>query len=344
MQFDYFYGTESEQFSFYKLPKFLMKEEQFKGLSNDAKLLYALMLDRISLSKKNGWLDEKNRVYIIYKLEHIIEDLNCSRDKGMKVVAELEKNVGLIERKKQGQGKPTLIYMKKIMECDDMEEVFAPESNQSTKKEPETLQGESMPYPEVEKTNFKESEIPTPRSREKQPQEVEKNDLYINKTNINKTNINKTNINKNNINNTNLIYPINPTKGEEKIDTMDNTMEYIELIKLNIEYDWYMKYGDSYGHGYTQLYDELFQIICDVVCVKRQSLKIGGEVYPYELVKSRFLKLKPSHLDYVIECMQKTTTKIGNIKAYLITALYNAPNTMHHYYQQEVQWDMYACG
>ena len=119
---------------------------------------------------------------------------------------------------------------------------------------------------------------------------------------------------------------------------------YIELIKLNIEYDWYMKYGDSYGQGYSKLYDELFQVICDVVCVKRHSLKIGGEVYPYELVKSRFLKLKQAHLDYVIDCMQKTTTRIGNIKAYMITALYNAPNTMHHYYQQEAQWDRYTCG
>lgn len=336
MQFDYFYGTESEQFSFFKIPKALMKEECFKKLSNDAKLLYALMLDRISLSRKNEWLDEENRVYIIYKLEHIIEDLNCSRDKGIKVIAELEKNVGLIERKKRGQGKPTLIYMKKIMECDDTEEVSVPEVEQPAQKEPETMQGESVPCSEVEKSNFKESEISTARSRENQPQEVEKNDLYINNTNINK----------NNINNTNLIYPIHPTKREKEdvIDTMDRSMEYIELIKLNIEYDWYMKHGDSYGHGYTKLYDELFQVICDVVCVKRKNLKIGEEVYPYELVKSRFLKLKPSHLDYVIECMQKTTTKIGNIESYMIKALYNAPKTMNHYYQQEVQWDRYACG
>ena len=335
MQFDYFYGTESEQFSFYKIPKALMKEECFKKLSNDAKLLYALMLDRISLSKKNGWLDEENRVYIIYKLEHIIEDLNCSRDKGMKIMTELdsEKGVGLIERKKRGQGKPTLIYMKKII-CDDIENVFTQESEQPAKKEDEAMQGESVACSEVEKNNFKESEISTPRGRENQLQEVAETDS------------NKTNINKNNINNTNLIYPINHTKKEkeEKIDTMDRSMEYIELIKLNIEYDWYMKHGHGYGHGYTQLYDELFQVICDVVCVKRQSLKIGEEVYPYELVKSRFLKLKPSHLDYVIECMQKTTTKIGNIEPYMIKALYNAPKTMNHYYQQEAQWDRYACG
>ena len=333
MQVDYYYGTELEQSSFYKLPKFLMKEECLKGLSNDAKVLYALMLDRMSLSKKNEWLDEENRVYIIYKLEHIIDDLNCSRDKAMKVVAELEKNVGLIERKKRGQGKPTLIYMKKFMECDVAEDVMMKEVEQPIAKESEIIQVESMLCSEVEKNNLQKYEIPTSRSRENRPQEVAENDLYINKTNINK----------NNMNHTNLIYPIHHTKQEDVIDTMDKTVEYIELIKGNIEYDWYMKYEDSYGQGYSKLYDELFQVICDVVCVQRYSLKIGGQVYPYELVKSRFLKLKPSHLDYVIECMQKTTTRIGNIKAYMITALYNAPNTMHHYYQQEVQWDRYTC-
>ncbi len=238
MQFDYFYGTESEQFSFYKLPKFLMKEEQFKGLSNDAKLLYTLMLDRMSLSRKNEWLDEENRVYIIYKLEHIVEDLNCSRDKGMKVVAELEKGVGLIERKKRGQGKPTLIYMKKFI-GDDIEKLPTQELEQPITKESEWMQGESAACPEVEKINFKKSSITTSRSRENQPQEVEENDLYINNTNINK----------NNINHTNLIYPINHTKKEQEdiVDTMDKTIEYIELIKQNIEYDWYMKHGDRYA-------------------------------------------------------------------------------------------------
>ncbi len=144
MQFDYYYGTESEQFSFYKLPKFLMKEECLKRLSNDAKLLYALMLDRMSLSKKNEWFDEENRVYIIYTLEHIIQDLNCSRDKGMKVVAELEQGVGLIERKKRGQGKPTLIYMKKLVEFDVAEDVLMKEEQPIT-KESEIRQGECIP-------------------------------------------------------------------------------------------------------------------------------------------------------------------------------------------------------
>ena len=124
-------------------------------------------------------------------------------------------------------------------------------------------------------------------------------------------------------------------------DRMDETKAYIELIKSNIEYDHHMKYDDWSSKA---LYDELFDVICDVVCVKRKTIRIACEDYPYELVKSKFLKLDSSHLEYVIGCMQNTTTKIGNIKAYMVTALYNAPSTMHHFYQQEVNHDMYGGG
>ena len=124
-------------------------------------------------------------------------------------------------------------------------------------------------------------------------------------------------------------------------DRMDETKAYIELIKSNIEYDHHMKYDDW---SKKALYDELFDVIYDVVCVKHKTIRIACEDYPYELVKSKFLKLDSSHLEYVIGCMQNTTTKIGNIKAYMVTALYNAPSTMHHFYQQEVNHDMYGGG
>ena len=77
-------------------------------------------------------------------------------------------------------------------------------------------------------------------------------------------------------------------------------------------------------------------MICDVVCVERKTIRIEGQEYPYEVVKTRFLKLNSSHLVYAIQCMQNTTSKIANIKGYMLTALYNAPNTMKHYYQQAV--------
>jgi len=138
-------------------------------------------------------------------------------------------------------------------------------------------------------------------------------------------------------------HPINQgdSEAEETIDGMKDVNAYIEIIKENIEYDYYMKYGDWQDKA---LYDELFEVICEVVCVKHKTVRIGGEEYPYELVKSKFLKLNSSHLNYVIGCMKNTTTKITNIKAYMVTTLYNAPSTINHYYQQEVQHDMYGGG
>ena len=127
----------------------------------------------------------------------------------------------------------------------------------------------------------------------------------------------------------------------DMIDVMDDATAYMEIIKENIEYEHHMKYGDWSEKG---LYEELYEVICEIVCVKHKTVKIGGNDYPYELVKSKFLKLNSSHLEYVIGCMQETTTKIANIKAYMVTALYNAPSTMNHYYQQEVQHDMYGGG
>ena len=122
---------------------------------------------------------------------------------------------------------------------------------------------------------------------------------------------------------------------------MDAVNAYIELIKENIEYEHHMQYDDWQNKA---LYEELFEAICEVVCVKRTTIRIAGENYPYELVKSKFLKLNSGHLEYVIGCMHDTNTKISNIKAYMVTALYNAPSTMNHYYQQEVQHDMYGGG
>ena len=98
LQLDYYYGIEAEQFSFYRVPRLLIKDERFKKLSSDAKLLYGLMLDRMSLSIKNKWFDDNNRAYIIYTINSIMEDLGCGKEKAVKVLAELDytKGIGLI--------------------------------------------------------------------------------------------------------------------------------------------------------------------------------------------------------------------------------------------------------
>lgn len=101
--YDYFYGNESEQFSFYRIPRLLVTGEQFRTLSIDAKLLYGLMLDRMSMSAKNGWFDEKGRVYIFYTLEEIKEAMNCGHDRALRMLVELDvpHGIGLIKRRKR---------------------------------------------------------------------------------------------------------------------------------------------------------------------------------------------------------------------------------------------------
>lgn len=112
MQYEYFYGSQAEQFSFYRIPKALFTEPNFRELSTDAKVLYGILLDRMSLSLKNQWLDAQNKVYIIFTVEEIMDALNCANQKATRLMVELEKQAGLIERKRQGLGRPNLIYVK----------------------------------------------------------------------------------------------------------------------------------------------------------------------------------------------------------------------------------------
>lgn len=117
MSFDYFYGQQSDLFTFYRVPKVLFTNERFWNISADAKMLYGILLDRMSLSAKNGWIDKNGRVYIIFTIDEAKMALNCAEQKAIKLLSELEKKAGLIERKRQGLGKPNLIYVKNFMDC-----------------------------------------------------------------------------------------------------------------------------------------------------------------------------------------------------------------------------------
>ena len=379
-RFDYYYGIEAEQFSFYRVPRILIKDKKFKNLSSDAKLLYGLMLDRMSLSMKNGWLDADNRVYIYYTTESIMNDLSCAKATAIKVLAELDskKGIGLVEKKRQGLGKPDIIYVKNFVTVgsdkknrDTMEKYDSNEKKDKSDKEYSTKQNAdfheymqeyetdfNMESSESQDLEIKKFKNYTSRSSEIELQEVQNLDFRkferqncrssevelqeVQELNPNYTNNNYTNKSYTEMSDNNLIYPIYQSdKRADGCDGLNESSAYISLIKENIEYDNLMqdkKWNDR------ELYEELFQIICEIVCVKRKSVRVAGENYPYELVKSKFLKLNSSHLMYVMDCMHKTVSKIGNIKAYMITALYNAGITISHYYQQAVQYDMYGGG
>lgn len=300
MNFKYFYGTEADQFSFYRIPKALFTNDCFKDLSSDAKILYGLMLDRMSLSIKNQWFDEENRAYIYFSIEDIMELLNCGRNKAVKSLQELddEKGIGLIEKRRQGFGKVTIIYVKS----------FVQEECEEEKKEKSKM---------VKFTNQ--------TSVEKEGTE----EVY--NSNSNNTNINNTNQNNNK---SNHIVSADVMGSED--DEMETLRAYQSLIKENLDYESLLV---SHPHDKDQI-DEIVDLIVETVICKSEKVLIASNWYSGALVRGKFMKLDYSHVEYVLHCLEGNTSKIKNIKKYLLAALFNAPSTISGYYRAEVNHDM----
>lgn len=300
MTFNYFYGTEADQFSFYRIPKALFTDSYFKDLSSDAKILYGLMLDRMSLSIKNQWFDDKNRAYIYFSIEDIMELLNCGRNKAIKSMRELddETGIGLIEKRRQGFGKVNVIYVK----------TFMPEKTDEKKFEEELKK--------FKKQTSLENE--------------ESTEVYI--SNPNNTNLSDTEMNDNKSNH--II-----SMDEKRFDS-DNRSEdyqaYENLVKETIDYESL----EVTHHDDMRQVDEIVNLIVETVMCKNDKILIASNWYPASLVKKKFLMLTYSHIEYVLHCMSGNTTKVKNIKKYLLAALFNAPSTMNGYYQAEVNHDM----
>ena len=300
MTFNYFYGTEADQFSFYRIPKALFTDSYFKDLSSDAKILYGLMLDRMSLSIKNQWFDDKNRAYIYFSIGDIMELLNCGRNKAIKSMRELddETGIGLIEKRRQGFGKVNVIYVK----------TFMPEKTDEKKFEEELKKFKKQTSVENE----------------------ESTEVYI--SNPNNTNLSDTEMNDNKSN------PI--ISVDEKRFDSDNCSEdyqaYENLVKETIDYESL----EVTHHDDMRQVDEIVNLIVETVMCKNDKILIASNWYPASLVKKKFLMLTYSHIEYVLHCMRGNTTKVKNIKKYLLAALFNAPSTMNGYYQAEVNHDM----
>jgi hypothetical protein len=407
IQFDYYRGMEAEQYSFYRVPKILFTAECFKELSCEAKVLYGLLLDRMSLSMKNHWLDEEERVYIIFTVEEIAELLNCGTQKAVKLLKELdsEKGIGLIEKKRLGLGRPNVIYVKNfLVQKNDEENVDMPdlqncenhnsgvvkttiqecpksqfkndENHNSEDVEPIDIGTEDLgkePYLNGEKEILEDMEIKMQENEEigeenfqncenhnsrvvkttiqEFPKSQFKNDENHNsgvvKTTIQecpKSQSNNTDINKTENNETesssilsNLICP----EKEKTIDEIEQRNTYREIIRENISYECFQ---NDTPHAREEV-DELVELMVEVMVMPDQGkIRIAGEDKLVSLVKSQFMKLTHAHIEYVCLCLNKNTTKVGNIKSYLLTALYNSIMTINHYYQAEVNHDLYGGG
>ena len=304
----YYYGKEAEQFSFYKIPKLLFTEDYYKSISVEAKVLYGLMLDRMSLSVKNQWLDAEGKAYIYFSLEDIMESLGCSNKKAITIMKELDADtgIGLIERKKQGQGRPTIIYVKQ----------FVIRDAQTCKN---YTSGKNGGVSEVKNLHVLKCKKDMSRSEEITHQEVKF--LQTNKNNINNTDLNKSE--------SNLIVSDGDTMGLDLETITQNLKNQMEMDILR----------DRYPND-QDLLDGIFDLVLETMVSDAESVVIASNRYPVSLVKAKFQKLTGAHVEYALECMKSNTTKVHNIKKYLLAILFNAPSTMGGYYQAEVNHDM----
>lgn len=301
--FDYIYQKADCRCQFFKMPMSLFTDDIFTAISNEAKLLYGLLLDRTGLSLMNDWTDENGRVYINFTNAEVCRMLRIGAAKAVKVFKELVM-VGLIERIRIGLGKPDRIFVKHIAQPEE--------------------QPCDVPEFEPEEVTF---DTETSACSDSETQEFSAAQVSHN----------------NNQNNRCRTIQSNLSGQREKSISPELVALYRQQIKENIEYDWFAEcYADRKKIGGSQEeLDELVELMTECACATG-NIRIHGQEMPAEVVKSRMMKLTSEHIQYVFDCLARTTTKIGNIKAYLLTALYNAPATISHYYGSLVRHNLYG--
>lgn len=347
--FPFHYGQEAESYTFYRVPKILFTAEAFDHLSTDAKLLYGILLDRMQLSVKNRWIDADGKVFIYYPRQNIMDALTCGNKKAGQLLAELDDchGIGLITRIHQGLGKPDKIYVHKCI-VPDLKVRGKPGSDDGS--DPDKLRDVGTTQPEVLKGHVQRCRNDTSGGVERTRQEVSKgscNDTEGNKTEINDTEMSETD----------LIpsdgesfrgHPAARRAGNGEADGSNDgyaaAIEEYSLYREYFEEQCELKILQEKNPGYRDVLEEMISILTDTCTSTKPVIRIGGDDRPAQIVRSRFMKLDSGHIQYVLNCFAENTTKVRNIRQYLLTALYNAPSTIGSYYTAEVRHDMYGDG
>jgi predicted transcriptional regulator len=362
MPYDYFYGKESCLFSFLRIPRLLFSDERFSHLPLLAKFLFGLMLDRMSLSQKNGWFDKDGCVYIEYPITEMSKDLSCSERTVMRLMKEL-RDIGLVVSKKR-IGDNNIIYVMDFttgtgtndepqaselskannsdshdngefqnnhakIACQNNDAGIAKLTSQERRgiKKPSTscnnsgLEAPDM-RPRTANVTPLSCQIYTPTCQP-DASELPNRHLPIRKSYTD-------------FSYTDSIYPGRGKKKKKPIDTIDERNTYSEIIKENIGYDLLRSQNKTRA---AEIH-ELYVIILETVCSKREIIRVGREDMPAEVVRGRLLKLDYTHIEYVMESISETTTGIRNIRSYLLTALYRAPETIVNKINAEINHHM----
>lgn len=332
-EFDYYYGAEAEQFSFVRVPKVLFTDnEHFGSLSNDARILYGFLLERMSLSRKNNWIDAHNRVYIIFPIDEIAEIMGVCHEKALNILKELDEQngIGLVKKKRRGLYLPSILYVKNFIINDGVESSTEKSNNHSELQErlddnATTSRSRENRFQEIGKTDFKKSEIPTSVNRKKRLQEVDKTDS--NNTDKNNTEMSYTDIqsiNQSDAGLQNFSPGVAPSvENDGLIEGIDrNAVE--EEVKAQIDYDCLMSFKDD---AVVKMVEEIKDLMVDVLCGERTVISEGKRVSE-ETAKAAYRKITFEHVQYVLHSLVNYPDKISRIDRFLTTSLLNSVYTL----------------
>lgn len=362
MSFDYFYGTEGEHFRYYQIPAVMLEDKNYQMLSARAKLLYSVLLSLVSLSRLNHWIEEDtNRVYVVCPQKEMASKLGCSLRTVTSIIDEL-KDFGLIERRKQGQGRPELIFVKNFATGFIKEEI---ERSKQISGHPEVHTdpvdaSEDMGDEEVsdtQKLRVWESEAYGTESKTR----IRGNVAKAEKSNVSderdalrcsdaqnlrvKTRKNcvsrdaktacqdvqdlRANYIKNNYLNRIIYNPsIHPSVHPDHTGNGE-IRDVIERVKEQVDYPALIhdRPGDKI------LLDCLVVLMAEVYASRKKLLHLAGEEHLTAEVQKRFQALNMEHMRYILSCLKENQKKITNIRQYMLTTLYHAPATMGSYHQ-----------
>ena len=318
---DYFYGTETNQFRFYRIPKALFNED----LSLEAVNLYGLMLDRVGLSARSGWVDDQGRVYIYFIQKDVQKHLRCGHNRATAFMRELER-FGLIERKRQGLGKPIKIYVKNFAASEEADGTYPKTAQKDTAD-----RNQKSVFLSTQKEAVKTA--PSGQFRVPEAGSLDCPNQAANDTEKKETECSETN----------HILPQPPHASGKparpqrtQAEWMDEMRWVREEIRENIDYE-----GLVLDRPCDQdIVDGYVELMTEVACSSKETFYICGQVLPTAVVRNRFLNLEREHIEYVRDCLCNATHPIRNIKAYTLASLFNAPVTIEQYYAALVSWDM----
>ncbi|MCR4813435.1 MAG: replication initiator protein A [Lachnospiraceae bacterium] len=303
-QFDYYYGAESDSFNFIQVPKFLFTDPYFQTMKSDSKILYSFMLDRMSLSRKNEWFDEKRRVYIIYTMEEIMESVGCGHTKCVDLLKELT-NFGLIERVKRGLGKPDIIYVKDFLHAIE-EPLNTDKYTDFRKTEVKTS---------ASNTDFRKTELKTSVNRNSGLPENGTQD--IRKSEASNTDLNNTNNIKTDMSYTNPLPLLQQTEDAPSETEEDEE----EKVKKQINYDrliW--KHQDN-----KKLLAYILSQMTEMLSEKKSKTELSSGRYEDTiLVKKKLESITFDDIESLLQMLpDKSENNVKNPRGYIRICLFN---------------------